>query len=678
MIATPEASAASRDEQRVLSAIDRNYIWRITRQLALGGEIVAGTSASLDAARWLASEMRELGLEPGLAGDGFIEDFTIFGWEELETTVELLTPARRSIACKQYYKGTGTGHDGVTAPVVFIGEGHWEDFERVDVHDKIVLFHRSEQLFWGAPVLLEARARGAVGALMDWPVTDSDGLKTDCIAVSLPTAYIKGRQAWEIESCLERGQEVTVRLVVNNRTGHYPQAHNVLGRIPGAVRPDECVYIAAHFDHWFTSACDDCAGVGVVLGLAKAFKDSGVRPARTLVFAVFDAEELGGPDDTWYDWIMGSYSHAVATLRPDGRWGPPLHPELPGQVVAMLNLDVIGVRGGEVFCETSPELTSLMARAAADCGLSAAAPTHVYWPPGSYDDCSFFLVGIPVMQMAWFGPAYEALYHTTDDTLDKIDPANLELTAACTLLATCRLSQSLALPYAMLESARVATASLDRLVQIHPEFEVDDQFAALRPAIDGYRAAVERLDSVLAAPLSDAALAAVNQALMGAVKALGTTLYHWDFTSTPGWENLTVFDTSAHDLDCLNRAMVALEVGDRPRAAEALADVRTMGWGRDVGPAAYAGVMAMIAEPTSPAWGGPFLPFVTDVHREFSWLVGRGDPDALTPSECLGALEGEADAIRREARSLSWHLASVLTEATGILDGLVRSLVGQA
>ena len=662
---------AERDEKALLESIDEDYIWSITARLSDGGEVVAGTEESLQTAQWLAEEMAALGLEPGLEGGSYIEDFTIFGWEEIETSVALLTPEQRSIPCKQNYKGDGTGPAGVTAPVVFIGEGHWDDFESADVAGKIILFHRTEPLFWGNPVLLEAKSRGAVGALMDWPPVQPTGLKTDCIANSIPTAYIRGRDAAWIEGELAGGREVTARLVVNNRTGHYPQAHNVLGVIHGRTYPDEYVYLTAHFDHWFAAACDDCAGVGSLLGVAKALRDSGCRPERTFVFAIFDSEELGAPNDTWYDWIIGSYSHAVATLRTDGTWGPPLHPDLPGKVAAMLNLDIVGVRGGEVFCETSPELTRLMQQAADDSGLSAGASTHVYWPPGSYDDCSFFIAGMPVMQLAWFGPAYEGLYHTSDDTLDKIDPVNLRLTTAFTLLAADRLARPGVLPYDLRESARVAQLSMERLVASHPELAADAgaHLDELRHAVGSYLEAVGRFEATAHDVVADPeAYPALNRTLMAASKALGTTLYHWDLTSVPGWENLTLFDTCAHDLLCLKRALARLRAGDASGAASELEDVMTMGWGRHLGARAYADVLATMAEPATGVWGAPFIPFVTNVHQEHASLMHRPGAERMGIDECIASLERRAGAIRLQVGKLATEAAGAFEEAAGFLS----------
>ena len=225
----------------------------------------------------------------------------------------LITPT------KQAYKGAGTGPDGITAPLVDVGYGRYEDFEKAgDISGKIVLLHRADPMFYGGPSLAEAKERGAVGALMDYPLTDPEILKTDEIAEFIPTLYIRQIEWNQLAADLAAGKKLEVKLVVDNEVGDFPLAHNVVGQITGSVYPDEYVYLACHFDHWMTSAADDGAGVGSMFAIAKAVKEmqaEGWQPQRTLVFIAFDSEELGGPPDTWYDWCLGSFSHIVGQLR---------------------------------------------------------------------------------------------------------------------------------------------------------------------------------------------------------------------------------------------------------------------------------------------------------------------------------------------------------------------------
>jgi hypothetical protein len=81
---------------------------------------------------------------------------------------------------------------------------------------------------------------------------------------------------------------------------------NVLGILPGRdpVLAKETILLSAHLDHLgigrevngdkiYNGADDDASGVTAVLELAKALM-SGPRPKRTVVFALFGSEEIGG------------------------------------------------------------------------------------------------------------------------------------------------------------------------------------------------------------------------------------------------------------------------------------------------------------------------------------------------------------------------------------------------
>ncbi len=81
---------------------------------------------------------------------------------------------------------------------------------------------------------------------------------------------------------------------------------NVIGVIPG-TDPDlknQYIVLSAHFDHVgvsravegdsiYNGADDNASGVCALIGIAKAIKESGLNPGRTIVFAAFSGEEYG-------------------------------------------------------------------------------------------------------------------------------------------------------------------------------------------------------------------------------------------------------------------------------------------------------------------------------------------------------------------------------------------------
>jgi hypothetical protein len=72
-------------------------------------------------------------------------------------------------------------------------------------------------------------------------------------------------------------------------------AYNILADIPGTARGTEYVMAGAHLDSWVASdgAQDNAAGSAVVMEAARILKAAGVRPKRTIRFALWNGEEQG-------------------------------------------------------------------------------------------------------------------------------------------------------------------------------------------------------------------------------------------------------------------------------------------------------------------------------------------------------------------------------------------------
>src|SRR5947209_4461438 len=105
---------------------------------------------------------------------------------------------------------------------------------------------------------------------------------------------------------------------------------NVVGILPGKSKKNEYVIFSGHYDHLgvtnqaqngdsiYNGANDDAAGTTAVIMLANYFK-SLRNQERTLVFAAFTAEEIGGFGSQYFS-----------------------HQFDPQQVVAMFNIEMIG------------------------------------------------------------------------------------------------------------------------------------------------------------------------------------------------------------------------------------------------------------------------------------------------------------------------------------------------
>ncbi len=100
-------------------------------------------------------------------------------------------------------------------------------------------------------------------------------------------------------------------------------AYNVIARLEGSEYPDEWVIRGNHHDGWNHGAADPLSGLVATLAEAKAvalLAKDGRRPLRTVIYAVWDAEEPGLIGSTeWAEHHAAALKeHAVAYINTDG------------------------------------------------------------------------------------------------------------------------------------------------------------------------------------------------------------------------------------------------------------------------------------------------------------------------------------------------------------------------
>jgi hypothetical protein len=192
---------------------------------------------------------------------------------------------------------------------------------------------------------------------------------------------------------------------------------NILGVIPG-TDPDighEVVLVGAHLDHVGTELCsdgvfngadDNASGTASVIELARALAGCGAPPARTVIFAAWNAEEQG---------LLGSIYYTQ-------------HPTMPlTDFVAVLNLDMVGAGNGtglDIYngiAANSSWIVTLMRNTMAEQGLDYEIAAHAN--TGGSDHAPFVDRGVPASH-AWTMGMHGA-YHTTNDTIDTISVEDL-------------------------------------------------------------------------------------------------------------------------------------------------------------------------------------------------------------------------------------------------------------
>ena len=299
---------------------------------------------------------------------------------------------------------------------------------------------------------------------------------------------------------LESGPGWRLRLMVKQERFLGTSA-NVLAVIPGVVRPDEMVVIGCHHDAWGFGAADPGAGTICLLETARCFAElarQAIRPARTIVFAAWGAEEFGIIGST--EWVEG---HAE---------------ELLNGGVAYINLDMAAM-GPNPSIGITPELAGLVSRAvdrvptAADPsktvlqairGEAGGAPRFGALGGGS-DHIGFVCrVGVPSVTLG-AGGAPGTSYHSNYDTVSWYratvgdDYASAAMISREAVAIASVAAQTFLPGWRVQDLGRGLVAHLDALLQKCDDESMRRRLETLRPSLEAMVTRGEAIDGAIAA-----------------------------------------------------------------------------------------------------------------------------------------------------------------------------------
>lgn len=205
---------------------------------------------------------------------------------------------------------------------------------------------------------------------------------------------------------------------------------NLVGIIEGK-RSDEYVLFSAHYDHIgirtpvegdsiANGANDNASGVTAVIELAKYFKCNG-KPERTLVFATFTAEEMGGYGSQYFSKQFN-----------------------PDEIIAMFNIEMIGkpaVSGpntawitGYNFSDFGELLTKSGIHSSLDSLGNTIQDTLYHFYPDPYpqqnlfyrsDNATLARLGVPAHTISTTPIDVDTDYHQVSDEFETINISHL-------------------------------------------------------------------------------------------------------------------------------------------------------------------------------------------------------------------------------------------------------------
>jgi len=420
-----------------------------------------GTKGLTRAARLIEERFKNLGLEPA-GTHSYFQPFTLITGAKLKSNNHLQAGSTEFKLNQDYVPFSFSTSGTASAAVVFAGYGAtagefaYDDYDGVDVKDKIVLLLRYEPPGFAAKsgnngltqhaqlinkainarnhgaravVLINGKLGGGEEDLLTRFGSVSGPVDSGVILVQVKNAVAEkwfqaaGKSLAQVQEQINGSTKpasfafpdslhVTVDVSVESTQA---TVNNVLAYLPGQT--DEYVIVGAHYDHLgrgnFDSlapsqigqlhpgADDNASGTAGVLELARRFAPMQGKLHRGILFASFAGEELG---------LLGSAEWVKEPTRPIGK------------AVAMLNMDMIGRIKDEKVYIGGVGTGSTFQRVLEEAQKQTKSAFKIEYSPGGYsssDHMSFVTKKIPAL---FFFSGLHSDYHKPSDTWEKINP----------------------------------------------------------------------------------------------------------------------------------------------------------------------------------------------------------------------------------------------------------------
>ncbi|HXI47869.1 MAG TPA: M20/M25/M40 family metallo-hydrolase [Steroidobacteraceae bacterium] len=237
-----------------------------------------------------------------------------------------------------------------------------------------------------------------------------------------------------------------VRLEIDSRV-HFEDtdhnAYNIFAEIPGEDPHAGYVMAGAHLDSWVAGdgAADNGAGSAVVMEAARILANIGVRPKRTIRFALWAGEEEGLLGSAAF--VESHLAHRPLPADPAEADLPPFFSTdsypvqtLPGfaELAGYFNIDNGSGKIRGIYTEGNFAAVPILHEWLSPF-TSLAASTVVAEPTGGTDHVFLSRLGLPAFQFIQDPLDYETRVHHTDlDTFDHLRPQDLR--QAAVVLAT--------------------------------------------------------------------------------------------------------------------------------------------------------------------------------------------------------------------------------------------------
>jgi hypothetical protein len=408
--------------EKYVEMVSKEFLMEYTRKIS--SEVrLSGTAEELRAFHYVKETLESFGVSTYLQhSDAYIS---------LPVNASLKLNGE-TISCITHSMAASTAEEGLEGEIIYIGKGVDEDYQESIIVNKVVLLD-------GLAVpgaVKKAQDNGASAAIfinaeythemIVSPVWGNPTPETLSLLPKIPVVSVNYHDGLKIKKSLQKG--ITSNLVAWLKTEvdtGWRKIPTLTAELKGSD-PDHYVLFSGHIDSWHYGAMDNGSANATMIEIARILSHYKTDLKRSLRFAFWSGHSHG--------------RYAGSTLYCDANWE-----DLHDHCVLHINVDSVGAKDAIVLSEANcmAETKELGGTIIEEFTGQTFYGTRF----GRAGDQSFLGAGVPSLFMGLSEqeltttPATEAFaqlfgggraggfgwwWHTTEDTIDKIDPDNLE------------------------------------------------------------------------------------------------------------------------------------------------------------------------------------------------------------------------------------------------------------
>jgi carboxypeptidase Q len=390
---------------------------------------LSGSPGAAKAVVWAKKAMYEAGADTVYLQPCMVPHW-VRGEKEMCSSVNSKTKLKINYSICALGNSIATPNNGISAPVIIVNSySQLDSLGEKNIKGKIVFYnvyfdhtHLSTGTCYGETVTYrysgpsKAAKYGAVATIVrsmssinnNFPHTGVMGYDTTLTKTKIPACAISFSGADELLVQLNSNPNQTIYLKMSCQMLDKELSYNVVGEIKGSEKPQEIIMAGGHLDAWDNGqgAHDDGAGVVQAIEVLAMYKKQNIKPKHTIRAVAFMNEENGGAGGKAYfeDTKKNNLKHIAALESDAGGFSP------RGIAVDTTNGAYKNVLSWKSLLD--PYFLQFIKKG------------------GHGADIQYLKeIGVPLIGFEPDGQKYFDYHHTADDTFDKVNKRELELSA---------------------------------------------------------------------------------------------------------------------------------------------------------------------------------------------------------------------------------------------------------